>query len=677
MTETQKRISLAVYLLIPVLGFLAYSNTFTVPFQYDDVSELEWDSSIRQFPDVAPVWESRKTRFLTYVSFALNYRLHGLDVSGFHLFNILIHLTAALLLAFFVRRLFETPAMKADRGTFPDAAAVAAGLIFAVHPVQTEAVTYIVQRAASLAGLFSFLTLWLYQQARFSGRRPAYAAAWFSALAAMFTKETAFTLPVAIVLYDLIFWPGEEDGRKRKIVRWLPFLMLLGVIPVLIFFYSPIRFAGDLFGSRQTDLISRKDYLLTQFNVIAKYVQLILFPAGQNIDYDFPIVKKISDRGTLVSAAAILAVFVTAFRMIRREPLIAFSIFWFFLALAVESSFIPIQDVIAERRLYIPLAGACLFMAVVLFRALGHQKRGWLVLILIAVLLSGATYRRNEIWKSGAALWQDAVNKSPRKARPYHNLAHHLSRKGQFEEAMRYCARAMQIDPAYPDPYITLGLIYGNLGRYGEQIQLFEHAEKLGVPTPNEFYNNFGVAVAAKGDSARAIQHFERSIREKPTAIAFNNMGLTFARQGNGERALEFYEKAMRLDPRNAQAYYLAGVARIQKGEIDQSIRDFERARDRDPKNPNIYNNLGVAWGQKGNLIRMIENYEKALEFNPEFVPVIRNLVQAYRAKGDRVKAEMYERLADSLAAKKSDAYADQTVDLPAPSKSAQTDFLD
>ncbi|MBE9532359.1 MAG: hypothetical protein IME98_06085, partial [Proteobacteria bacterium] len=267
----------AAYLLLLIIGLLIYSNTLQSPFVLDDrffIVENPMIIDLANFSDLSG------TRYVTFLSFALNYAISSLDLFGFHLTNILIHIVNAVLLYLFIDLTLSSPALKGSSKELRALGApLAAALLFLTHPIETQAVTYIVQRGASLATLFYLASLCLYVKARLtcgsgSAKRRIffYVAALAACLIAQKTKELAFTLPAVIVLYEFTFF-SITDGVKKKIAYVAPFVALMAVIPLSLFlpeiFESTSQASRTIFVKEHlsaTVSASRYEYLLTQFS---------------------------------------------------------------------------------------------------------------------------------------------------------------------------------------------------------------------------------------------------------------------------------------------------------------------------------------------------------------------------------------------------------------------------
>jgi hypothetical protein len=345
--------------LIALIGLIAYSNTFQSPFQWDDKHYIAENPIVKNLdyflePSKAEGFDyfgSFRRRYVGYLTFALNYRVHGLDPAGYHALNIAIHILNALLVYFLVRLTFRTPFLGGpDKEGISRLIALLSGLLFVSHPVQTEAVTYIFQRFASLAVFFYLCSLVLYIKWRLgTARRPTryrnvvfYLLSIASAILAMKTKENAFTLPLAITLYEFLFFSGPARGR---LLRLMPLLLTLLIVPSTIM--GADTPAGEIIGgigpaTRGYEQITRGSYLLTQLRVIVTYIRLLLYPANQNLYYDYPVFHSLFNLQVSVSFLFLLSVFglgIYLFYLSRlKAPILrltSFGIFLVFLALSV------------------------------------------------------------------------------------------------------------------------------------------------------------------------------------------------------------------------------------------------------------------------------------------------------------------------------------------------------
>ena len=390
---------------------------------------------------------------------ALNSRIHKLDVTGYHVVNIFIHIINALLMYGLVILTFRTPFLKSwalkEQANYM---ALFVGLLFACHPVQTQAVTYIWQRVTSLTMVFYCLSLVMYIKWRLASVKTGspffQISVWFyigsvvSAIFAMKTKEIAFTLPVVITLYEFLFFDGTI---RRRFLYLVPLLLTMLIIPIsLLGIDRPIgEIISDVSDATRVQTgMSRLEYLFTQFAVIVTYIRLLFFPVNQHLDYDYPIYHTFLIPEVFLSFLLLLSLFGSGVYMLfhsrtrnRAFRLVAFGIFWFFIALSVESSIIPIVDVIFEHRIYLPSVGASITLASEIFLLLNKfdkekvQTIGIGFLCVVIIILSAVTYSRNHVWRSEIGLWKDCVAKSPGKVRSHYNLGNAYKDSGDLSNA--------------------------------------------------------------------------------------------------------------------------------------------------------------------------------------------------------------------------------------------------
>jgi len=600
--------------LIAVVGVLAYANTFTVPFQFDDDVYVSNNPTIRTFRYFIAPSEVKKlseysptsfppalrsaftTRILGYLSLAINYHLHGLNVAGYHLLNLVIHILNGILVY-----LILVATLRADffsslpcKGAFDlrSIIASASSLLFVSHPIQTQAVTYISQRFTSLASLFYLLSLLLYIHFRTSvpGRgRPVYhATALVSAVAAMLTKEFTFTLPIIIAFYEVTFF---STSRMDRIKTLAPFAITLLIIPVIIFIQQGTLNALDstmrsMAAADETN-ISRMHYLLAQPRVIILYIRLLFFPVGQNVDHDMPVYPSLFVGPVFFSSIALIALFCFAVYLYfaadraKEYPelkVASFGMIWFFITISVESSVIPLGELVAEYRMYLPSVGMIIAVVSLLVYAARRSSMVWpkspwvLCAVLGAAVISLAigTHLRNTVWDSEISLWKDAARKSPGKVRPHQNLGTYYLAGGRLEEAKKEFLVALRLDPNNFETHNNLGIVYKRLGDY-----------------------------------ARAIQEYTTVLKLAPSdAMAHYNLGNLYLAQGNLEEAIREYQASISLAPDYDEAHNNLGIAYEKSGKIDLAIMEFKRAIKLNPENVNARNNLVLCMKKAGMILK-------------------------------------------------------------------------
>jgi tetratricopeptide (TPR) repeat protein len=634
------------FLLLSLLAVAAYVNSFSGPFHFDDKDYIVESPLIKQLDNFLNpslfLYGSRTVGFLT---FSLNYRFGGLSVFGFHLVNLLIHLINGGLVYLLVCLLFQTPRITTGYPSAPSASpaappsapwlALTTAALFLVHPVQTQAVTYITQRFTSLAALFSLLTVICYLQWRLSA--PAdrrrwiwYGGALLATILAMKTKENTFTLPFMLLLVEVVFFGLPT---RRGWLGLLPFFFILPIIPL----------AGFARGSeagltRGTLDISRWNYLLTQFRVIVTYLRLLVLPINQNLDYDYPIFHSLFQPPVFLSFLGLLGLGGWALWLLLRKPapsttarLMAFGVLWFFLTLSIESSVIPIRDVINEYRLYLPSVGLFLAASALLFGAPARRRVGAAVAVgLVVIVLSIATYERNQVWQSERSLWQDVIRKSPNKARGYYSLGVAYKEQGKWSEAMTNYKKALTLDPTDSRIHYDLANADKALGRISESINEYHAAITLD-PKFAEAHNNLGIVFEEQGDLDGAIREYQTAIKYKPyLADAHNNLGITFQKRGRPENAMREYQIAITLDPGFAEAYHNLGIMYKNAGRLQEAAQNYEHAVALNPNNPDLHYYLGGIYRDLGRLEEAIQHYQATIQLKPDFPDAYNNLGFVY-----------------------------------------------
>jgi tetratricopeptide (TPR) repeat protein len=376
--------------------------------------------------------------------------------------------------------------------------------------------------------------------------------------------------------------------------------------------------------------LSRWQYLMTSSRVMVTYLRLLFFPVNQNLDYDYPTYQSLLDTEVLLSFLFLLFIVVLGvyglFRSRHGEPhlrLISFGIFWFFINLMLESSIIPLNNVIYEHRLYLPSIGISMAFGVLVFAAGQRVRKRWNgadkavvgALALVVVILTGATFMRNGVWRNEISLWQDVVKKSLKKGRGYNMLGNAYYIKGGIDKA---------------------------IGQYKKAIGL-----QSGDPMA---HNNLGQAYGAQGEFDRAINHFITAIRIKPDyPEPHYNLGRAYLQKGLYDLAVKQFELALHFNPYYAEAYSNLGVTYLYKRLYDIAIRHFNSALKINPDFPEAYNNLGFTFYQKGEIDKAIEHYSKAIELDPDFARAHMNLGNAYMKKDMTYLAEKHYRLGRQL----------------------------
>ncbi len=578
-------------LLILVVGGCAYFNSFEGQFLLDDNQHILENPRIGQFESA---WDvvSKSRRPVVDLSLALNYAFGEFEVAGYHLFNLAVHLLAGMTLFGLIRRtLLSSPLLVRYAGP-ASGLALASALLWVVHPLQTQSVTYIIQRGESLMGLFYLLTLYAFLRGTQSSRQVFwYGLAVCCSGLAMGSKAVAVTAPVIVLLFDRTFLSESlTDALKR---RWAVYIGLAATWSVLawcgviggVLNTAPVGQATVGFGYKG---VSPLQYAATQPGVILHYLRLSFWPSGLCLDYLWAVAdsaKKAILPSLLIGALTLTTLWATW----RRKPA-GFLGAWFLIILGPTSSFVPIQDIAFEHRMYLSLAAVVVlavfigdwFINGVAIRSAWPPKRrretSAMVTLVIVVALAATTRQRNKVYHSAETMWQDVLAHNPLNARAHMGLGYLRMADQRPAEAIPYFEKSLEIAPYSAETHFNLGVALNKLRRTEEAKAHYEQAIEL-QPRLAPAHNNLAVLLQQQGSIEASIKHYRAAIEYQPNN-AGNQMGLGNAllQQGKFDEAAECYVNALRSNPGWVQAHYNAGIARAKAGDFPQAIMHFKNA---------------------------------------------------------------------------------------------------
>lgn len=617
-------------LLVVLLGALIYSNTLQVPFAFDDDKYIVSNPVLHDFrgfvdADFAErlislnkLDQNFRTRIVTFFTFAVNYQLHGYSLTGYHLVNLLIHLLNAILVCWLVKLTMRTPfALSGKEGADDNPAgiaAISAALLFVSHPLQTQAITYISQRFTSLATLFYLLAMTAYISWRLAdgpipktgkylsikggGKKTAlYVLALVATILAMLSKEISFTLPLMLTMYEFFFFSGNRWPRWLAL---LPFLMTMLIIPMTVFsenaqYYDIVNLSQTMTGRWYVQPLY---YFYTQFIVVVDYLGLLVLPINQNVDHFHSLRTDFFQLPVVLSAsflASLIGIGVHLFLRSARERgragfwlrLIAFGIFWFFLALSLESTLLPLDDLMFEHRLYLPSVGFFLVLVATIETLRGRMgKFGGRVLPLavasLVLVWSGATYARNEVWRDHLGLWEDAARKSPEGFRSHYVLGRLYQDQGRDADAFRELEAAVRNDPLSMDGFCALAALHLKQGNKELATIMLNKAaggkqlDKNSLCRLGDLYLEINYLTEAERVLRRAL--------ELNADNALMTLGKLYLRQKRFNEAVSIVSKALELTPENGDISYNLGLIRVEMGDHAGAAKDFQRALTINPK---------------------------------------------------------------------------------------------
>jgi len=577
-------------LLIVAAILTAYAGALTTPFLFDDTSIVE----TRELRTISWQTVSGTTRPLVQLSLALNWHAGGSNVLGYHLFNVGVHALAALTLFGLVARTLELGRLGARWAGAARPLALVVSLLFAVHPLQTQSVTYVVQRAESLMALCYLLTLY----AMVRGAGSPHPKRWYCASVAacalgMLTKPVMVTAPLAALCYDAVFLAGSWTGAWRRRRALHAGLMASWSLLVVLLAGENESAATAGFSTREMTL---GEYAGSQPDVILRYLRLVFWPHGLVLDYAWP--PATGFLGIVVPAFVLGASLALAFWIVRRSRELGALLCAFLLILAPSSSLIPIKDLAFEHRMYLPLAPVLTLLVAgtwMAIRGLGLRRLAERRVVAgvagaTVIALMALTVDRNHDYRSAIAMWTDVVAKRPDNARAHGSLGLALIQDHQIEDGITSIRTSLRLDP-----------------------------------TSAEAHNNWGFALARQKRFAESEPHYREAIRLKPQyAEAHNNLGVALMEGGRLEESALQYGEALRLRPEFAEAYSNLGNVRVGQGRVAESMPEYLRALAIDPTRAEVQFNLALALAQLGHREDALARAAEAIRLRPTLEPLVR-----------------------------------------------------
>jgi Flp pilus assembly protein TadD len=538
------------------VAFEVYGPALHGPFLFDD----------RYLPFFAPGWASAPfgvwihgMRPLLMTTFWLNFQISQTDAFWYHVFNVAFHVGNAVLIWLIVARVLEWAGVDAGPRRI---LSLFSGVLFLVHPVQTEAVAYVASRSENLSVLLfnAALALFVYRRPVAIGWRTA-AAILVLFVAACLTKEHAAVLPALLLLTDYYWNPGFTlEGMRRN---WRLYAPIVAGVGVAAFSISRVLRTASTAGFAIKDL-SWYEYFFTQCRAIWIYLRMFVLPYGLNVDHEFAVSRSVVDHGAITGMLALAGVSVAAWIYRRRLPLASYGWFAFLILLAPTSSFVPIRDLLAERRLYLPFIGLLLITCEFLRRVRASRPVLAGALACVSAVFAFAAYQRNNVWSDPVELWKDAAGKSPQKSRPAFQLAYAYYAEGRCAEAA------------------------------GE----YEKASRLEKPD-YALYVDWALACDCAQKPDAALDKLRQALALEKTAHAYATMAKVYAEQNRRDEALAALAEAEKVDPKFETTYVYRGNVYLMANEYARAAAEFRRALALNPADINARNGLDMAERQQ------------------------------------------------------------------------------
>lgn len=575
----------------------AIHNDFT---NWDDLSLVVENPAIRSLTidnltDIFTPKAGKTFQPVRVLSYAIDYRFWQLNPVGYHLGNITLHGLSAvvlyLLLVSILGQIRETAFMGSNR-----IIALFAALLFVVHPVNVEAVTWISSRKYGLLAFFYFSSFYFYVKSSEKKRyyKIHYVASINSYVLAILSSPFSITLPAILLLYDFCRNRNTSLFKviKPKLLSYLPYL-LLAVFQSTLFWISFTTTSGPTSTIKSHHLNNPFYTFLTMFRVIYDYIVNLVFPVWLNNMYVDHASTSIFEYKVMIALVAVLFLLVISILQVRvGNKLGLFCFGWFVVTWLPVSNIIPISTKIADRYLYLPAVGLFLFFSASLVKlskaGLSKTVRRFTMYPLVVFLICTLAYlsiERNRVWANSETLWSDSLRKAPDYWVPYLNLGLVKAQQGKIYQATDYYYKALQLNP-----------------------------------NSVHIHNNLGVALLEQGKIDEAVNHYMAALRlESDFAETYNNLGVALFKLGKFDRAIAYYCEALRFDPDFNKAHNNMGNALVEQGRFDEAIFHYSRALELKAHYPEAHNNLGVALAQQGKLNEAIDHFEKALELKPDY----------------------------------------------------------
>lgn len=646
------------FLLVAFASFAVFANTLTMDFVSDDLYQIKDNTlieSLSNIPEIftTEVWKGVKGggnitpyyRPLFTLSYAVDHLFWGKRPVGYHLTNVLLHLLVSVSVYVLSLKVLKSKA-----------AALFSGLVFAVHPVHSEAVTWLAARNESLTALFMLASLYLYilfRERQKTGLLGISLALFFLAL---LSKEMAVTLPVLIFLYEACFRPGDWTAR----LKW-PIVYGLVLIP-----YFVIRSSVLEVSTWQDVPLSWR--LLTSPGILVKYVRLLVLPLDLKVYYDLPVESTLSEPRVLIAMVVLIAILASVILAGRRDKRLLFGLLWIFIAV-IPVSGIPTliwPSPMAERYLYIPSVGLAfaaglgmtlLFDKVSRSRAAmlqGHVgKAGAGVKVLavsVIVLLFVLNFKHNYSWKDQFSYAKMVVRDAPNVEAGHNDLGVEYVKQGRIDDAIKELELALRLNPDSSEALSNLSALYRRQKRFDEAIAMLKESLKI-RPRNSSAWNNLGVAYTDMGRFEEAVQAYSAVLSyETGFSEVHNNLGAVYTKQGRFDEAIKEFQIALKLEPRYAEAYYNLGLAYLNMGKSADAGREFRNALAIRPGYPeaseklallergaqdaqagaNVHYNRGNELLNQGKFQEAIEAYRAALKQSPGDAEIHNNIGAAF-----------------------------------------------
>ncbi len=602
--------TIATLCLISCAALLAHAGGLMSPFIYDDVPTIVQNTHIREldrFQEKVGI-ENILNRSMTLLTYAVNFELGGIKVFGYHLLNILVHILTSITLFYTTRQLLklETSRKFYQQNRLPHWVAT----LYTIHPITTQSVTYLSNRSSILAAFFSLLAFYIFIQfvENHKAHRSLSEKICFSILilisflSGCASKATAVVFPILAVMFLILRYPNNLKS-------FLPTLILI-LLPLGIYLiYRAWRLGSPfhLHAEPAHGQITSFTFFLTQIRVVVFYYgQKLLWPFNLSFEPDIHVISNLLDTAWVIPSLILL----TIGWMVYHSPskIIQFGFLWTLITIVPTSSFIPLNQLASEHRLYLPSQGFVMALSASFsIPSLWRKPSRYLFLVFLCLFIINAAHRQLD-YRSSIHLWQDTIQKSPKKPFLYNNLAIKLLEADRLDEAETMLYRAIEMDPMSLLPQTNLGNIYYKKGLIQEAQKKFDTVLNYGSRKPTTYYNS----------------------------------GLTRFELGNFEEALLFFQKASQLDPDFAPYHYSLGNTYKKLQRYDEALTEYKLTLKYDPKHLASMNNRGVIFLALNQTTLAEKEFQNVLDFDKNHLSALNNLAGIRLIQGRHREALLF-----------------------------------
>jgi tetratricopeptide (TPR) repeat protein len=664
-TTTPSISSCSYWYQLTVAGFLIAVTVMTYfwslhyGFQFDDVANIQKHFQLRHYDFFSLFFTG--TRWISYWINSIHYSIGKFDPFSYRVGNLIIHTINGLLVFFFFMRVLELQKVTGFFKRNALALATITALLFLLHPVQTQTVSYVIQgelEGLACMALLSMAVCFLYG---FNARSKAgmYSAIVMLFMVALFacgTKEIAIIGPGLLLVVDWFFVArGNLNDLQKRLPLHLVLMLMVGGI--YVYFLKPTFFTdilgfklamknniGNIITHDPADKITPWFFFISQFKVILHYLAMFVWPFNISVEYDWMLCRSFFAPDCIFPLMLLLAIAYAVYRLMRKDPLhpVAFGAMWFFCCLAPRSSIIPSPELLVDYKTYTASMGWLFILAVALVKAvevvaaraaaLPIVPMRYTATLLLTGMLGFFTIERNKIWRSGKEFWWSVIANAPGKARAYNNYAVEIAQnEHKYAEAIPYYIKATQMDKQYADPWNNIAVCYSELGRVDDAIEALKQGLRIHRYYP-EGYNNLASFYIRKKEYDQAETCLMNALKLRPHyGKAYFNLANLYNQKGQAAKALEQLKKACTIaDLDNKFGYSTYAKAAFVQKQYDEAIWGFLKTIALDPHDTEILFSLGNAYYMAQNLPDAIATFRQVVAQRPDDARVLFNLAEAY-----------------------------------------------